>query len=715
MKNKQDTLQFKFDISTFKLLGRELITDKITALVELVKNCYDANAENVWISFINSQDLKKGKIIIKDDGIGMNVNEIRNKWMIIGTNSKRENSFSPEPYSRKYVGEKGVGRFAVDKLGSKLVMTTKKATENETVVLTIDWREYEEKNKIQSLFSFDSIDKTYFTDVKNDYEVKATEDNSHGTTLEMTFYNTEHIWTDLDIRRAEKELSRLLVPYAKLKYPFNICIKTNENIGFEQIKVASLDKHATYHFHLDFDIENNTQQIVKFDKETGELKTIESEIEKFGGITLDFYYYDENAKRRFKDTYKNYTIDGIKVYRDGLLATPSAEDSDDIKTQRDIFGLDKRRYGGFFDKVGNRDLIIIVQISKNNNPNIIDATNRQDFIENEQSKIFKDFIIRQIFEFEKSLKSDKKKVTTDTKIQLQDFRKDVKTVKDELKNIYQNIDKSKSADNVALKPLLDILETQLDKISQTTSKAYRQIDQLQKEEIRKDNLYLSLMSLQNYSLEISHMVGIVIGKIKRNAEYIRDNITKPERIANNIRFASNIFTEMEKLDKGVRFLLSYADANKDFVEIDIKSLIEKLFTEHYKEILDFEGITPIIEIRNTIILLHNYKFFEDIFENLINNSIKALAGRENKIIKCSANIEDNKFIITFSDNGIGIEEEIQDRIFDMFFTTTLTQQGSGMGLYIVQTRLDSVKGSIELIEPEFETGASFKITLPLNK
>ncbi len=715
MKNKQDSLQFKFDISTFKLLGRELITDKITALVELVKNCYDANAQNVWITFENSLDFKKGKITIQDDGIGMNNNDIRNKWMVIGTNSKREKDFSPEPYNRKYVGEKGVGRFAVDKLGSKLVMTTKKADEKEAVILTIDWREYEQKNKIQSLFPFDSPKRILFTDIKNNYETKIISDQTNGTKLEMTFYNIEHIWTDIDIRRAEKELSRLLVPYGKLKYPFNIFIRKSENVDFEQIKVAALDKHATYSFHLDFDFENNTQQIAKFDKETGELKVIESKIENFGGIILDFHYYDENAKRRFKDTYKNYDIDGVKVYRDGVLTTPCAEVSDTINKQRDIFGLDKRRYGGFFDKVSSRDLIIIVQISKNNNPNIIDATNRQDFIENEESKFFKDFIVKQIFEFEKSLKSGKKKNATDTKTQLQDFRLDVKTVKDELKNIYQNIEKNQSADNLVLKPLLENFELQLNKISETTNKAYRQIEQLQKEEVRKDNLYLSLMSLQNYSLEISHMVSIVIGKIKRNAEYIRDNIEKTDKISNNIRFASNIFIEMEKLDKGVKFLLSYANSNKEAEEIDIKSMIEKLFYEHYKDIFQNEGITPIVDIRDTFVFIHNYKFFEDIFENLINNSIKALVGREDKIIKCSTNIEKNNFVIIFSDNGIGIAEDIKDRIFDMFFTTTLDQQGAGLGLYIVETRLASVKGNIELVKPELKQGASFKITIPLTK
>src|SRR5574344_1327748 len=96
-------LHFKFDVSTFRLLGRELITDRITALFELVKNCYDANAQNVTLTFINVNPLSTdSRIIIEDDGLGMSYSDIRDKWMVIGTSSKRKKSksFSPEPYHR---------------------------------------------------------------------------------------------------------------------------------------------------------------------------------------------------------------------------------------------------------------------------------------------------------------------------------------------------------------------------------------------------------------------------------------------------------------------------------------------------------------------------------------------------------------------------------------------------------------------------------------
>ena len=92
------TLKWRFDVSTFRLIGRDLITDRVTALFELVKNCYDANAQNVNVIFENVGAGKTDSVIrIEDDGYGMSFEDIRDKWMVIGTSSKRSHPYSPEP------------------------------------------------------------------------------------------------------------------------------------------------------------------------------------------------------------------------------------------------------------------------------------------------------------------------------------------------------------------------------------------------------------------------------------------------------------------------------------------------------------------------------------------------------------------------------------------------------------------------------------------
>ena len=105
MLDNANTLKWRFDVSTFRLIGRELITDRITALFELVKNCYDANATKVSIQFLDVANGLNSKIIIADNGIGMSLDDIKNKWMVVGTASKRTEKVSPPPFNRKYVGK----------------------------------------------------------------------------------------------------------------------------------------------------------------------------------------------------------------------------------------------------------------------------------------------------------------------------------------------------------------------------------------------------------------------------------------------------------------------------------------------------------------------------------------------------------------------------------------------------------------------------------
>ena len=143
-KQENEKLKWRFDISTFRLIGRELITDRITALFELLKNSYDANSTRVDIIFENvtykdnDENLIGSKITIRDNGYGMSFSDIRDKWMVIGTANKRKNPISPDPFNRRCVGEKGIGRFAVDKLGNKVEITTKKGYKQYFILFNVN-------------------------------------------------------------------------------------------------------------------------------------------------------------------------------------------------------------------------------------------------------------------------------------------------------------------------------------------------------------------------------------------------------------------------------------------------------------------------------------------------------------------------------------------------------------------------------------------------
>lgn len=701
---KTDTLKFRFDVSAYRLIGRELITDRITALFELVKNCYDANAENVLVQFENvNPKTDKSKIIIKDDGIGMSFEDLRDKWMVIGTSSKRRNQHSPEPYKRKVVGKKGIGRFAVDKLGSKLILKTKQKNSSKTLCLETDWSSYEKLEGKQLKLDFDG-NQTFFTDVENKYWFEDTPDDSHGTYLEIT--TVSDVWTEKDIIRSYKELSKLISPEFKPKYPFRIRLNAPEYKEYINKTVESQAiEYATLDFDLGFDLENNTQQILKVEK--GKLVKIPVPCRPCGLVRFRFFYYDQKAKNKFKEA-SDDRIDGIKVYRDGLIVTPFAEYVSEHTKQKDLFGIDKRRYSGFFDKIGTRDLLGWIEISDERNPQIIDATNRQDFVDNEAWRELKDFVIEQISKIEEYLKVKKRDEDLKTKSTFTEAKDDLSQIRKELNKAitYSNPEEVKAT--------IEKIDKQIAKAQASVNKSFNDYKELEKEKKQQENLFFSLVSLQTYAGMLSHITRTSIGKIKRDAEFINKWIPDPRFNDEYKKMGANIFSEMNHLGNAVNFLLKYAKDDQNFEEINVKEVLENIFRNIYQQEFERRGITAYLEINKDLIVKYNLKAFEDIFDNLISNSFKALFdNKSDKIIKCSAIVDKDKFIIYFSDNGYGIKEEDKNRIFDVFYTTTAEQGGAGLGLYIVKSRLEALKGTIEVIENELKpTGATFKIELP---
>lgn len=700
-------LNFNFDISAYRLLGRELITDRITALFEIVKNSYDANSNEVRIEFVDiDKQPNNSKIVIKDDGIGMELSELKNKWMVIGTSSKRRERTSPSPYNRKVSGKKGIGRFAVDLLGSKLTLKTKKANETQWVCLETDWSSYLQLEASQLALPFEE-EKQFFTDIKNKYWFEPSENiQEHGTILEVESLNDE--WTEYDIKRTYKELSKLVSPNAKLtSFPFRIQI----NSPFKEfqntfIKPLPIVEFATISIELKHDKEKNLQEIVLFEK--GELKKVFVQSRGFGLVDFSLYYFDQQDKRKFKDKF-NQEIDGVKIYRDGIITTPFAESESSIEKQKDILGLDKRRYSGFFDKLNTRDLLGFLEISDDKNSNIKEATNRQDFIDNKEWKELKLFIIEQIQQIEKLIKFERENVRLNTKSDLGKANIDLKTIKQSIASV------KKEASPQVQKQLRNI-EVDLGKLQGTVNKSIRDYAKLEEESKQKENLFFSLVSLQTYAAMFSHMTKHTIGHVLRDAEYFKDNF--PNELLND-RFktiSKRVYSEFINLRTGVDFMLKYAQSDTELEQINLHELVNNLFVNIYSSEFDKELIFANLDLNPNLDLHYNRKAIEDVFDNLISNSIKALKGCAEKKIKCSGVLDKSELVIYFSDSGIGIQEEDKHRIFDIFFTKTGEDGGAGIGLYMVKTRIEAMQGSIEVVESEFKpNGATFKITLPFNK
>lgn len=148
--NNDEFVRFKVDAGHINKLGLELVGKQETAIIELIKNAYDADATHVTVDFINSE-FEGGTLIIEDNGSGMDLETIKNAWMKISTDFKVQEKISPR-YNRVRAGRKGIGRFAVQRLGTKLVLKTKVKDSTQLLEITFNWEnEYKSGNDIRNI------------------------------------------------------------------------------------------------------------------------------------------------------------------------------------------------------------------------------------------------------------------------------------------------------------------------------------------------------------------------------------------------------------------------------------------------------------------------------------------------------------------------------------------------------------------------------------
>lgn len=197
----KDIHKIKAKSHILNLLGNQLIGNDGLAIFELVKNSYDADADEVNINFIDLNTATQ-KIVIEDDGHGMSPAVINNIWLTIGTDSKRGQNRKPSPkYGRISLGNKGVGRLAVHKLARNITLQTQTEGNIFSNQLSIDWKELiESKEYIQDL------------------EVEVTQigeplfKKGHGTRIILSgLYNTS--WSKLALRDLVRKIENIKNPF----------------------------------------------------------------------------------------------------------------------------------------------------------------------------------------------------------------------------------------------------------------------------------------------------------------------------------------------------------------------------------------------------------------------------------------------------------------------------------------------------------------------
>jgi hypothetical protein len=365
LNGKSGQVAFQPRARLLKLIGEELISDEVVAVSELVKNGHDADASEVVIAF-RSVTTEAGEIDVCDDGHGMNLETLLKRWMEPAASTKTGNGRQLTRRGRRVLGEKGVGRFAADKLARHLEIVSRARGSKEEVRAMIDW----------DVFDDDSL---LLAEVKNRWEVRAASAiRKQGTLLRMT--GLRSTWTERMFRRLSIRLSRLLSPFRQGDR-FTIRIESDEFPQYSGELRADFLQKAPYRIEAVFDgletisIKVNGRAAIKQRwNGTGELAC--------GPVRIRMYAFDLEAealakigpRTEVRGWLREWT--GVSIYRDGFRVLPYGEPHDDW------LRLDQRRVNSPVDHLSNNQVIGFIDIGRDRNPDLSDQTNREGLIHN---------------------------------------------------------------------------------------------------------------------------------------------------------------------------------------------------------------------------------------------------------------------------------------------------------------------------------------------
>ena len=761
MKNQ---LNFKISSALKDIIGRDLITDEYIAVFELVKNSFDAHASRVDIIFSNIYS-GHGKIIIKDNGKGMSLNDLTDRWLFVAYSAKRHGTEDKgyDDYrehintSRRFAGAKGIGRFSCDKLGKRLLLETTNIFEDSTTeVLLTDWEKFEKNLQDE----FIDISVLHETIEKSNYNVK------HGTVLEISDLRTN--WNREKLLKLKDSLSKLINPsknkgntefsiyisveeeLAKDKEYNNYFQKVNgkvQNFIFETLGLKTTQIHTSISKDGDVvttELRDGGMLIYKI-KEPNKFYFIENgNTIKLNNINYSLYYLNKSAKQTFARRMGLSSINygHVFLYRNGFRVYPYGDPGEDS------FKVDARKSQGYSRFLGTRDLIGQIEIfSEKDTDEIKETTSRGDgLIKTTTYNLIESCFVdvlkkleKYVVEIQKWGLSIEDTPSLDMQNRMADFIAKISGANEvidfELADNFFEVMETAQADSaeVIVNNLNRIaIESGNDKLIEQARKATGKLRQIKKakeeaelqteEENRKaviateklrqqigENLFLKSISTTDFKEVISllHHIGIYAGTIDNNLRGIS------LRLQNNIPLSTKEISDIIRLisfeTKKIINIAAFATKAKfnlltESIEVDIINYMAEYVKNIIPTTIEKSLIIDIfIEFKGEYMRLIKPIELNIIIDNIISNAKKAKAKKI--IIKFSEN--ENHFLeVKFIDDGIGIESDNISRVFDFGYTTT---DGSGIGLYHVKQIMTSLKGNTKIENNKPQEGITFTL------
>lgn len=749
---------FKISAALKDIIGKELITDEFVAVFELVKNSFDADASKVEVIFENNYESKNARIIIRDNGKGMNYDDLKNKWLFVAYSAKKLGTEN-EDYrdkiksQRVFAGAKGVGRFSCDRLGRFLNLITIKDEPNSKIEnLIVNWEDFE------------NVDDEEFVNIKVSHEILQNNlyNLKKGTVLEISGLRDN--WDRENILRLKGSLAKLINPnqendsknfaieiIAKEEIPLDkepnkkgekkndleIVNGEVKNTIFETLEIKTSNILVEVSRDGDF-IETTLQDrgdLIYYLKETNPYKDLKN-------ISIYLFQLNRSAKSNFT---RRMGMEPVKygsvfMYKNGFRVYPYGEEGDDL------LQINRRKAQGYNRNLGNRDLIGRIEIN-GLQPELREITSRDGGLVKTPTyfdllEFFYDYVLKRLENYvvniirwgDERLNKDTGELepelwAKDVKIQILELISgfinskniiDIQYNKDFLKIISEKQDQSvekiiKNINNVAEKSGNPELVKEAKKIetavkqskadAQTANaKAEKEETQRKKAEekldfiVSQNNFLLKDIGDDTKNLEsILHHIGLTTNLIKSDIENLVKAINNNSPKDDLVGIAKRLSRQNEKITSFSKYFKKVNfNIHSNNLETDIISFTNEYLENVYKLRDDLKVNRELLNVKIETQPGLNFKKRINPIDMII--VLDNLISNSSKHSATQVDLnwsETETFVqLSFKDNGKGINDDFVNNVFDFGFTTS--RRGSGIGLYHVKEIIEKLNGEIKV-------------------
>ena len=692
-------IPFQLHPRVFASLGSDLVTNDIVAVIELVKNSFDAMAKRVDVRVLRSPSSEELYIEIQDDGCGMSSSVIKNVWCVVATPYRLKQTISREgKRTRRVSGAKGLGRLSSARLGNRLELVTKMKGQP-CWQLNLLWNNLSEATSLRSCE----------IDLEKCPIPKGLGD--HGTLIRI--YDLSGEWDETRVSDLRQQLSRLISPFSKID-DFRIWFLGPDASEAEEIEITPpkfLD-HPPYLIRGKVDEKGALGAKYRYSWNSSDRKSsIKSQLwptdikpPSCGAFNFEIRAWDidsasvDELSRRFdlnKATIRKdiRSYHGMSLYRDEIIVLPKSDSA------RDWLGLDLRRVSRIGVRMSTSQIVGYVAISSQRNKKIRDTSDRERLEDNRASRDFKKLLVRVV-----DVLADERSKDRIEKSQKEQPFHDLfgkLSASGLVENINEAANRGASAQEVL--PLVEEYSTQVQET----------IDNIERRLI----YYSRLASLGVLSAILVHEVRnhtfTIAGLIDKVRAWVDDKNPQGDRFEKVLKLAERGISSLERLAERFAPLASRAAGSRKRYCV-LEEIFQECIEMREKEI---EAKNVTIKFSSTVKtpLAVDPGEMTAIIINLLDNAIYWLSYRKDKDLRIEMHKtmrpQSKRVNIRIDDTGPGVSTGDEERVFYPGYTRK--PDGLGMGLTVASEIVAQYGGKMGLIQPGFLRGASFEFDLPM--